>query len=312
MNQLIHILSHNIIPVFLVVAAGFMLERVFTLDVKSLTKINFYLITPVFIFTSLYTAGLPDSMGMVMLFALLYLGLNWSIGMGASKVLRMGLPERSALLNAQMFYNSGNMGLPIIILVFSQTAFEQVAIAIQIGIMVFQSVGNQTLGFVIAFKGSKGISLRDSLRHVFSMPAIYAAILALLFKPLSMDLTELFFWPALSYVRQMMIGTALVTFGIQLGKTSSERMDVKTFIPVTLRLIAGPLVAYLLIISLRFDPLVSRVLLISSAMPSAVNTALIAVESDNAPHLASRVVLFSTLFSVLTITAVIAISSSLF
>lgn len=74
----------------------------------------------------------------------------------------------------------------------------------------------------------------------------------------------------------------------------------------------GPLIAYYLIIVLQISGVVAQTLMISSAVPTAVNTALIAVECDNHPDFASQVVMVSTLFSLITVTGVICIANILF
>jgi predicted permease len=56
----------------------------------------------------------------------------------------------------------------------------------------------------------------------------------------------------------------------------------------------------------------SKALLISSAVPSAINSALIAVEFDNEPDFASQVVITTTLFCSISLTIVIYLSNIIF
>lgn len=56
----------------------------------------------------------------------------------------------------------------------------------------------------------------------------------------------------------------------------------------------------------------AQVLFISSSVPSAVSTALIAVEFNNEPDFASQVVMTGTLMSAVTVTAVIYLSKIIF
>ncbi len=302
----------NILPVFLILAVGYLLAVRFTLDIYTLTKINFYGVTPAFIFASIYTADLPSGMIYILLFILLsYLGNYLAAGLSGRAA---GLPksEHSAHINSVLFYNSGNMGLPVIILVFTGTAFLDQGVAIQIMIIMLGNILVQTLGFSIAWSGTRRRPVSETLRNIFTLPSIYATAAAFLFKLVPADLTLLFFWPAVEYLRAMLIGLALLTFGVQLRNTPKKAAHPVILLPVFIRLIISPLIAVLVISIFPFDPYTSRVLLIGSAMPSAINTALIAVESGNAPDFASQVVLVSTFLSIVTVTGVIALSTVLY
>jgi predicted permease len=76
-----------------------------------------------------------------------------------------------------------------------------------------------------------------------------------------------------------------------------------------LRLIAGPLLAWLIASSLAnfmtLDKLTIAALIVSSAVPTSLSSVLLAVEFDNEAEFASQSVFVSTLLSILTVTAVI-------
>jgi hypothetical protein len=82
--------------------------------------------------------------------------------------------------------------------------------------------------------------------------------------------------------------------------------------PVVLRLLVSPAAALLLLKLFNFAPVTSRVLSIASAMPAAVNVALIAAEEKIAAVFASRIVLTTTLGSIVTLSFIIYFSSLLF
>lgn len=57
------------------------------------------------------------------------------------------------------------------------------------------------------------------------------------------------------------------------------------------RLIMGPILALILIYVLGFDGVIAQTVLISYSVPTAVNTALIAVECNNNQNFASQEVM---------------------
>lgn len=74
----------------------------------------------------------------------------------------------------------------------------------------------------------------------------------------------------------------------------------------------GPLLALAMIYLLNIDGIVAQSLFIASSFPTSRNTSTIAMEYQIEPELHAQIVLFSTLFSVFTVTVVIYLSYILF
>ena len=62
MDVFLYILTHNILPIICIVCLGFLMGKKFPMDVKTLSKLNFYVFVPTFTFYQIYTTALPDSM----------------------------------------------------------------------------------------------------------------------------------------------------------------------------------------------------------------------------------------------------------
>ncbi|CJC35808.1 auxin efflux carrier [Streptococcus pneumoniae] len=74
----------------------------------------------------------------------------------------------------------------------------------------------------------------------------------------------------------------------------------------------GPLLALAVIYILNIDGIVAQSLFIASSFPTSRNTSTIAMEYQIEPELHAQIVLFSTLFSIITVTVVIYLSYILF
>ena len=80
------------------------------MDIKTLSKANFYIFVPIFVFTNLYTHSPRGAEG----------GPVCCIGFGFKPAdrychfqdCRARYGKKYAFLNSIMFYNSGNVGLP--------------------------------------------------------------------------------------------------------------------------------------------------------------------------------------------------------
>ena len=144
------------------------------------------------------------------------------------------------------------------------------------------------------------------------MPAVYAIAAALILKCIPFDFTTTFIWPAAVYLKDGLISIALLTLGIQLSKATFEFKNVEVYLASAARLIGGPALALLIIFLMGIQGEMARMLFISSSVPTAVNTALIAMEMDNEKDFSSQVVMTATLLSAVTLTVVIYLSTILF
>jgi len=318
MGTFIHIINNNVIPIFLLIFLGYILNKKFNVDINTLTKANFYIFLPVFIFTNIYATKIPLEMIKVFIFAILVLVLNVIIGNLISAKMSYETGKKFAFLNSIMFYNSGNVGVPLITLVFSRapyiiegaTPYLDLALTTQITVLVVQNITTSTFGFFNA--GRATLHWKDSIKKIFSMPVVYAIPSALIFKLVPYDLTNIPIWKGLEYIRNGLISIALITLGVQLSRTKFQFGNKDAYIGAFIRLIGGPIIAFILIKIMGFSGIIAQALMISTSVPTAVNTALIAVEYDNHPDFASQTVLVTTIFSAITLPLIIYLARIVF
>lgn len=102
-----------------------------------------------------------------------------------------------------------------------------------------------------------------------------------------------------------MIPLATFTLGVQLANTSISFKAPKVYLSNAIRLLVSPVIAYFITLLLGVDGVTAQVMIISAAAPTAVATALVAIEFNNEPEFASHAVFSATVFSSLTVTLVI-------
>jgi predicted permease len=307
------VFSDNILPVFFLIMLGFLLGKKVKLDPSVLTTLNFYIIVPSFMFVMLTETDFPANVGLILVAATLMLVINASLGMVISKVRSFDNVMSRSFASSLMFYNSGNIGIPLITLFFSDHQNKSalgIALAVQISVLLVQNISMNTVGFILA--NHRSGSLKESIVKVFKMPIIYSIALALCLKYFSFDPQSLSIWPALVYAKDAMVAIALLTLGIQLASTSIKSLRADVFLSSALRLVGGPIAALIIIWFMRFDGIVAQAFLISSSVPTAVNTALIAIECKTNPEFASQTVMVSTVISAITLSGVIFLSQILY
>ncbi|MDY0394103.1 AEC family transporter [Virgibacillus halophilus] len=136
------------------------------------------------------------------------------------------------------------------------------------------------------------------------MPVLYALLAGILCNVLDVPLPE-FIWVPANYIAEGMISVALLTLGAQVANLRLTAGLSKVTYSLLLRLMGGPIIAFVIIKLFGMEGVIAQALLIASAMPTSVNSSVIAQEYDNHPALAAQIVLFSTLISSITVTLTI-------
>ena len=246
--------------------------------------------TPAMIFYTVTTTGITLSIFThYFVYAILMIGGFAVIGLIFLFLLKKDL---SMELPPLILPNTGNMGIPICLFAYGTQGLG-VASAIASVIILFHF----TLGIFLAKK-------RFSLDVVIKSPPVYAIIVSVIFlyfqikPPLFLENTTFLLTYATIFLVLMSLGIALTKF----------RFSLKDSVILSLcRVILGPLIAFIIIYNFDLSGFAAGVLLIQSAMPSAILNYL--VGSLYSPKkvvdsIASTIVV-STLMSFITIPIVV-------
>ncbi len=303
MDIFLHILLNNVLPLSFVIGLGFLLHRIFNLDIRTLSKLNFYLFSPAIMFKLLYETDISLSLfGNVILFVAVFLVAQYAVVELAIRLRKYEGGKKSAMRNSVLFYNSANYGIPINQLAFSGNPYT---LSIQIIVMMVQSLVPNTYG-IYSVNAHKA-DWREIRRAILSMPVIYIIPLAFFMRGFEIPLPDSI-GISVDYLAGAFIGTALFTLGVQLGNIRGRlerRLVADVALAVSLRLVGGPLIAWGVVNLLGLHGLMASALIVSSAVPTSLSSVLLAVEFDNEQEFASQAVLVSTVCSIATVTAVI-------
>jgi hypothetical protein len=307
MDKLIYIVTTIILPVFVIISAGFGLKKALDFDISSISKVLFYLVIPSLVFTKIYSTPLDGAQILtIFLFGIAIIISMFVLSFIISRVRGHSKTMTASFQLSTMFMNSGNYGLPVVELVFSADPF---ATSVQVIVLITQNVFNYTLGIFLVSRSSMPLS--SALKQMLSYPMLYAIVLGLLLGRLDIPIWEPI-WIPLTKMASALIPLALFTLGAQIARVRLFERVGDVVLSAFCRLVASPIIAFLLISLAGIEGVFAKVLLISASMPTAVNTALIAVELKNESQFASQAVLFSTVASIITVTFTIFFSTILF
>jgi predicted permease len=155
--------------------------------------------------------------------------------------------------------------------------------------------------------GREGSNWKKTLKAVFHLPMVYTLAAAWLFRGLHIPLVEGSpVRKALETLHGGLVPIALVTLGAQMASLKSHQLGFPLFAAMFLRLCIGPLLGFALVKLVGFqDHALAQAVVVSASFPTAVNSALLAMEYDNEPDFAASVVFYSTLVSSVTVSLVI-------
>ncbi|WP_087972485.1 AEC family transporter [Oceanobacillus rekensis] len=284
-----------IIPIMAVFASGFILQRIRVLDVKSVSAVCLYILSPALVFITLYDADFNSGFLVILIYMFVLFYAMVFLNKILAKIFKWGPNIESASILASGFMNSGNYGLPVVLF-----SVGSAAIPYAIFIMVVQGLQNNFFGVYYASRSTSGMG--RALKNVLKMPTTYAAVLAFIFLSFSIAIPESVH-STLSMVGEAAIPVMMVMLGMQLGSITGLKLNWQVVISaVTLKMVIAPLIAFLFVLIFNVDPLIGTVLIIISAMPTAATTTMYAIEFDTEPELVSSITLISTLISIVTLT----------
>jgi hypothetical protein len=304
-----------VFPMLLLSGLGWVIQRKLGLEMRTLTRLNFYFVMPCMIYVSVVSSSITvGEVGTVALFTAAFMVVLALVTLAVAALRRVPADQRNVMLMTTIFYNSGNYGLPLQKLAFASTSFGDAGMALQVFVIIVQNISNFTIGVFLAASGRKDRHWKENLLHIIKFPPIYILVAAFATveirswlgdaSPAVADAVKPF-WTVLVYVKDAFVAVALCTLGAQLALVSHARKSYPVKFSVILRLVAGPLLGLAVIYALDLRGFIAQVLLISTAMPTALNVMLLCLEFENHPDYAARSVFYSTLLSPITVTLVI-------
>lgn len=294
-----------VLPVFLVAGLGFVFEKRFRPPIAPFNQLALFILMPSLIFQSLLPVDFRSEEPLrIAAFAFLLAATMLAVAFVIVRLARLDRETSSAFMLTAAFPNLGNYGLPVVLL-----AFGQPGLAVGTLLLAVQSVYSLTLAVVIA--SSSNTSIRGSLGQVFRQPILYAVAAALAFNLAHIELPQ-FIMSALALPAQAAIPVMLVVLGMNFAGTTRIVQPMLVAVAVVTRLVIGAVVGWLLVEALGIGGVARGVLIVGSAMPTAVFTILTATQFNARPRFVSDVVVAGTLLSIVTVTAVLAILSGRF
>jgi predicted permease len=197
--------------------------------------------------------------------------------------------------------NAGNYGLSVNLFAFGQSGLARASIY-----FAGTAVLGSSLGVYLSARGRAPVGL--ALRRMAGVPLVYAAALGLALNLGGLTLPEPV-GKAIHLLGQASVPVMLSVLGIKLADTFQSRKQALHLpavgVVTVVRLIVAPALTWLIAGALGLQGLSRSVVVVESAMPTAVITTILATEFESDPSFSALCVLVTTLVSLPTVTLVL-------
>ncbi len=285
-------------PVFVLVIIGYFIGPRLQVEARSLSRPAYFVFVPAFVFNIISKTKIEADLALHMLGFIFVAQIAVAfLGFLVAKALRQSREVTAAFILIATFGNVGNFGLPLIVFRMGETArtYATVYFVATVFISFVICVG------VASWARSGGVT---AVFSVFKTPALLALIPALVYNMSGVEV-PIFLSRLTGLLGQAMIPVMLITLGVQMGEIVKIKINFNVFAASTVRLIGGPVLALLLVPFFGLEGMERSTGILQAAMPAAVLASIIALEYKLLPEFVTTTVLFSTLYSILTLTVIL-------
>lgn len=271
-------------------STGYILNKVrMSIDTGSLGRLIVTVGTPALIFSTLTSPDLPPiSVTATVLAALLMVCIAAVLGTVFLLLLRQ--PIRSFLPSLSL-PNSGNVGLPVVLLAFGQEGLA-------IGVSVFFMIAILQYTLVPACMDDE-----INLKRIASEPLIYALIAVCLFRGFDIDPHPVLLQTT-SILGGMVIPVMVILLGYSLADLEVSDIRLSVILAIA-RLSIGVLTGYLIILSLGLSGVQAGAMFLMASMPCAIVIYIFALRYNCAPRRIAGMTVASTFLTFVSLPALL-------
>lgn len=284
----------KIIPLYILIALGFVAGKYLKVSKETVASLLIYIIAPAIVFNSVFTTTIAAN---VLFLPVLFFILCCAICLITYVVSKRFWSDstKNILAFTAGAGNTGYFGLPVAIALFGNDIAGLVVLS-TLGFILYEN----SLGFFITARGNH--TVKESILRIIKLPAIYAFFVGLALNLFGIKLGQIYVdFASLFRGAYTILGMMLI--GLGLSSIKKFKFDFK-FIAASFlaKFIVWPLIIFLIITADRtffgfFTEQIYKVMMLISIVPLAANTVAYATELNAHPEKASLAVLLSTLFA---------------
>jgi malonate transporter and related proteins len=297
------------LPFFAVIALGFWAgkTRFFTAEATAyLTKFVFYFALSALLFN--FSSSMPAAELFDLRVALAYLwgcAIVYTFALAVAFARRRPLDEAAMEAQVSVIGNTGFLGVPMLVLLLGEAAAGTIILVLAIDLVIFS-----TLLTVIVTLAREG-RISAALPRILALGLLRNPMIVAMVAGLAWSATGLGLWePVTAFL--VLLGAAatpgaLFAIGASLANNRAERLTVAGWLSFAKLVLHPAAVGFAAVFMFAVEPFKAGVLIAAAALPVAGNVYILAQHFNIAVARVSAAILISTIVSVATLPAVIAL-----
>lgn len=286
--EVFHRILGIILPVFLIIAAGYAYTRVrgeaFKSDLGALNRLTGELLCPLLLFSALASKEFDVVANLPLMVAGFFVALG--SGVLAWPVARVLGYDARTFVPPMMYNNCGNMGLPLAVLAFGPTGLPEAVALFMAGSLVYFTAGIHLLE---SGRGGKG----GATLRMFASPMMLAMIAGMLFATLGIHLPDTL-QQALRMLGDSSIPLMLLALGMRMTNVSFNSWRIGLVGAVVCPL-AGLVVAAGLDVLMPLTAVQRGQMYLFASLPPAVLSFIVAEVYQQEPEKVAAIVMLGNL-----------------
>jgi malate permease and related proteins len=288
-----------IVPVGFIIIVGLIAGKTLKLDRQSLSQITLFILSPALVVDSLYRTDLSikTTLNLLGAYAITSLIL-YSIVLAIVKIKQISTPQAKALTSTILFSNNGNLGLPFVLFALGENGLKRA---------IVYMIASSVLMYGLAPAMLTGKGLNHGIKLTIKLPLMWSIAIGLIIHILTIEL-PFNLDESIRQIGAAAIPIALLILGMELA-TTKIKLEKSEIFAVSLRLLLSPTIAYFVGRILSLESIDLQVLVIQSAMPTAVSSLVLVSEFGGDTAAVTRSIVLSTSLSLITLPLVLFIIS---
>lgn len=286
------ILLRQLIIMFSMLAIGAVMKRRGTMSEQTFKELGvflLYVITPIVVFRGyLVEFNAVNTLYLIVSFLTSFVGLSVVILIAYAIYRKDGLSVFASVLT-----NSGFMGIPLVVALFSQDA-----VFVLSPFLSWLFVVQWTLGIVVVTKDIKSMSFKKIITNPVMIASIVGVIVYFLQVPIPSLVNDF-----MSRFSALLMPIAMIVLGSSFASLSIKNIffDLRVWAMIGVRLVVLPLFAMAVLTFIAKDySLVAYTLLVAMSAPIGANVAILAQQYNQDTQLAAAQIMMTTLFSIIS------------
>jgi len=277
-----------VLPTFIVIIIGYLIGKLTKINMVPVADVAIYIGAPAMFFVSLLSKEIVlFEAGKVWAAAII---IELGCGIVAWLVFKALRQRHSGLYVSIMMMNSVNIPFPVLYLAYGMEGLFGAVLFFIPTCLLSSSLGIYILA---------GNHWRESIKEVFKIPMIYAAVLGLIFNLLHVNVPGLIVG-ALDFIAMMALPLVLLILGYNLTHVKMSSFPT-TLLASFLRVGVGLAIGLLVVNLFDITGVFRSVVILISAMPAAAMSSLLAIKYNNEADLVSSMVFLTTIAGILII-----------